>query len=510
MEGPGRLRADLSILGVIAAVLTLAHLLTLERYGVFRDELYYVACGERLAWGYVDHPPLVAVLARAGRALFGSSLAALRLLPVLFGAALVFVVGAIVRRLGGGRFAQALAALGVAVAPHFLFAFHVLSMNGSEVLLWALGAYLVVLALTSQRRWPWLLFGVVAGVGLLNKHSMLLFGLGVFVGLLLTPARRQLLTPWPWLAGLIAAALFLPHVLWQVRNDLPTAEFVRNAQEHKIAVLSPATFLSAQALMMNPVNLPIWLAGLWFFAVRPEARRFRLFAWAFGVVLAVLLVQRAKPYYLTPIYPVLLAGGAVLLESWTAARPRLRVAAIALLAVGGVLFAPFALPVLPVERFIAYSRALGQEPADSAQERHALAELPQHFADMFGWQALAQEVSRVYQQLPAAEQGTARVFAQNYGEAGALEYFGDRYPLPAVVSPHNNYWYWGPGPDDGGALIVVGGRREDLDAFFSSVQEAGRTRCDYCMPFERDLPLYVCRGWKQSIGAVWPRLKRFI
>lgn len=504
------MRGDLVTLAVIAAAVAVAHLSALEKYGVFRDELYYAACGERLAWGYVDHPPLVALLARASRELLGPSLAALRLLPVLFGAAAIFVVGAIARRLGGGRFAQALAALGVGIAPHYLFVFHVMSMNGSEVLLWTLAAYCVVVALATGGRWPWLLFGVVAGLGLLNKHSMLFFGFGVFVGLLLTPARRQLATRWPWLAGLIAAVLFLPHVIWQIQHGFPTLEFVRNAQEHKIAAVSPAGFLGAQALMMNPLTLPIWLAGLWFFAVRPEGRAFRLFAWAYGVVLLLLLLQRAKPYYLTPIYPVLLAGGAVLVESWSVASRRLRAALVAVLAAGGIAAAPFALPALPVETFIAYSRALGQKPEDSAQERHALAELPQHFADMFGWEELAQEVSRVYQGLSAQERGTARVFAQNYGEAGALEFFHGHYPLPPAISAHNNYWYWGPGPDDGGTLIVIGGRREDLDATFTNVQEAGRTRCNYCMPFERDLPLYVCRGWKTSINAVWPRLKRFI
>ena len=510
MAGRERLRGDLTALAVVAAAATMAHALTLEQYGIFRDELYYVACGERLAWGYVDHPPLVALLARASRMLFGPGLAALRVFPMLFGAALVFVVGALVRRLGGGRFAQVLAALCVSVAGHYLFVFHVLSMNGSEVLLWAVAAYVLVVAVTSGARGAWLRFGVVAGVGLLNKHSMLFLGLGVLAGLLFTPARRYLRTPWPWLAGLMAALLFAPHIGWQVQHGAPTLEFVRNAQEHKIAVVSVAGFLGAQVMMMNPLTLPVWLAGLWFLFARPEGRPFRFLAWIYPVVLGVLLLQRAKPYYLTPIYPVLFAGGAVLIETLTAGARRLRGTIVAVLVAGGILLSPFALPVLPVPAFVAYSRALGQKPADSAQERPELAELPQHFADMFGWDDLARAVSAVYQKLPAAERAGARVFAQNYGEAGALEFFRGRHPLPVVISPHNNYWYWGPGPDDGGTFIVIGGRREDLHAAFESVEEAGRTRCEYCMPFERDQPLYVARRWKVSLSAVWPRLKRFI
>jgi hypothetical protein len=501
-------RREHAVLGGIAGLLVLAHLLTLERYGVFRDELYYVACGERLAWGYVDHPPGVAILARASRVLFGDTVAALRVLPVLFAAALVFVTGAIVRRLGGGLFAQALAALCVAVAPHFLFVSHILSMNSSEILIWAVAAYLVTIAVTTRGARPWLLFGAVAGLGLLNKHSILFLGLGLFAGLALTAARRHLATPWPWLAGLFAGAIFLPHVLWQAQNGWPTREFIQNAQEHKIALVSVGGFLGAQALMMNPFALVVALGGLWFFAAREEGRPFRLFAWCALVVLAILLVQRAKPYYLTPLYPVLFAGGAVLVERLVASA-RARGAVLALLVASGLFIAPFALPVRSPPRYIAYANAVGMSPAASAQERHRLAELPQHFADMFGWEDMARSVSAVYETLSPEEKGAARVFGQNYGEAGAMEFFRGRYPLPPAISPHNNYWFWGPGPD-GGALIVIGGDRAELERAFASVTEAGRTRCDYCMPYERDLPIYVGRGPRVSLSELWPRLKRFI
>jgi hypothetical protein len=498
-------------LGSIAGLLVLAHLLTLERYGVFRDELYYVACGERLAWGYVDHPPFVALLARASRILFGESVGALRIVPIFLAGALVLLTGAIVRRLGGGVFAQVVAALCVAGAPHYLFVSHILSMNSPELLLWTAAAWLVTVAILrpGPAPGPWLAFGAVAGVGLLNKHGMLLMGLGVFVGLVLTPARRHLATPWPWLAGLLAAALFAPHVLWQVQNGWPMREFVANAQEHKIAAYSPVGFLGAQALLVGPLALAVAGAGVFFFAARPEARPFRLFAWCAAVVVGILLVQRAKPYYLTPIYPVLFAGGAVLLERLTANARRLRGAVIALLAALAGLMAPFALPVLSVPDYLAYAAALGVTPAASAQERHRLADLPQHFADMFGWEDMARAVSAVYDTLSPEEKASARVFGQNYGEAGAMEFFRRSMPLPPAVSSHNNYWLWGPGPD-GGVLIVIGGDRDDLDRVFASVTEAGRTHCDHCMPYENDLPIYVGRGWKTSLRELWPQLKRFI
>ena len=179
------------VLAPVAAAAIGLHLFVVNNYGIFRDELYYLACGRHLAWGYVDHPPVVALMARVGMWL-GESLPAIRILPIALSGALVFLVGAIARRLGGGWFAQALAAVLVSLAPHFLFVFHILSMNSAEVVLWALGAWLVLVAVQTGRAWPWLAFGATAGVGLLTKHSMAVFGLGVFAGLLATPARRLL------------------------------------------------------------------------------------------------------------------------------------------------------------------------------------------------------------------------------------------------------------------------------------------------------------------------------
>jgi len=493
---------------LIALGVTLAHAAVIAQYGVFRDELYYVACSRRLAWGYVDHPPGVAVLAWAARALFGESLAALRVLPVLFGASTVLLTAAVVRRLGGGRFAAALAALAVAVAPYYLFTFHVLSMNGAEVLLWTLAAWLIVVAVQTGRPWPWLALGVVAGVGLLNKISMGVFGAGLAAGLLLTPAWRHFRTPWPWVAALLAAAIFAPHLLWQAQHGWPTAEFIGNAQRFKIAPLSIGAFLLEQVGMMHPLTAPLWLAGLFFFAVQAEGRLFRLFAWCYLVVLFVFVAQQSKPYYLTPIYPVLFAGGAVALERASEGWHRVRRSALALLLLGGLALAPLGLPVLPVRLYVAYQARLGFTP--SAGERHELGALPQHYADMFGWEELAQTVSRVYQALPEPERATARVFAQNYGQAGAIERFAGRYPLPRVMSPHNNYWLWGPGADDGGTIIIIGGRREDHLRALERVDEAARTSCRLCMPYERDQPIWVGRGWKVSLKAIWPAERKFI
>ena len=499
-------QGDLAVLTAVAVPLALAHALTITAYGLHRDEFYYVACGRHLAWGYVDHPPLIAVLAWIGTHLLGGSIAGLRAIPVALGLATIYTAGAVVRRLGGDRYAQVLAAAACALAPALLFTFHVLSMNASEVFLWTLAAWLLLVALDGSRA-AWIGFGVACGLGLLNKISMGIFGAGLAAGLLLTPGRRWLRTPWPWVAAALAVVMFLPHLAWQQANGWPTREFIANAQQFKIADNGPAAFLFAQVLMMHPAGALLALGGVWF-ALRPPRREHAVLFWAVLFVTAVFLVQRSKPAYMIPLYPVLFAAGgawtARITNGWMVAR-----AAVLVVLVGaGVALAPLTLPVLPESTLIEYQRRLGIEVAD--QEKHESAELPQHFADMHGWEEYAREVSRVYQSLPEAERATARVLVSNYGEAGAIDYYASRYPLPRAISPHNNYWFWGPGPDDGGTMIIVGGTAADYEGYLERVDLAGRTSCRYCMPYENDLPIYVGRGWKARLSEVWPRVKRFI
>jgi hypothetical protein len=494
------------VLASIAAGVFVLHLLAIDDYGIFRDELYYLACGRRLAWGYVDHPPVVAVMAWVS-ALFGDSLLAVRALSVLLSCALVFIVAAIVRRLGGRLFAQALAALLVALAPHFLFIFHILSMNSAEVTLWALGGWLVLVGLQSDRAWPWIGLGVCIGVGFLTKHSMAVFGLGVFAGLLVTPARRVLRTPWPWVGAAVAVLFAAPHVVWQAMHGWPTLEFVRNAQKYKIAEQSFGSFFGEIAGMMGPQTVPVWLAGAWVLLRGRAGVAGRVLGVCALVIVLIFIVQRSKPYYATATWPVLFAAGAVALERLTVNRRAWRYATTAALVGVGIAIMPMGLPILPVQTHVAYTTALGIRA--SSQERHELGVLQQHFADMFGWRELAETISGIYEALPENEKASARVFARNYGQAGALEYYARTVPLPRVISPHNTYWFWGPGPD-GGTLIIIGGSREDNARVFERLEQAGRTRCGYCMPYENGQPIWIGRGWKIPLSRLWALERWFI
>jgi hypothetical protein len=439
--------------------------------------------------------------------MFGDSLVAIRAFPILLACVLVFIVAAITRRLGGGLFAQALAALLVSLAPHFLFIFHILSMNSAEVTLWALGSWLVLVGVQSGRAWPWMGFGATVGVGFLTKHSAVVFGIGVFAGLLMTPARRLLRTPWPWAGAAVAALVAAPHVAWQIANGWPTLEFVRNAQEFKIAEQSLMSFFGEILGMMSPATLPLWLAGLWWLLRGRAADAGRVLGVCVLVVVLVFLLQRSKPYYATAVWPVLFAAGAAFLEKATQNARRWRYVATTGLLVAATAIVPMGLPILSVDSYLSYTAALGVRATN--QERQELGALPQHFADMVGWEELARTISTAYLSLPEEERATARVLARNYGEAGALEYYARRYPLPRVISPHNNYWIWGPGPD-GGTLIIIGGNPKDNARAFERLDEVGRTRCGYCMPYENDRPIWIGRGWKIPLSRLWPREREFI
>ncbi len=336
------------LLGATAIVLYLGllklllHLLSADNYGYFRDELYYVAAGERLDLGYVDFPPFVAIVAAVTRWLMGDSLLALHVFPVLAGVVVVVLTGLMARELGGGRFAQGMATL---VAPSFLVMGTFLSMDAFDQLWWVLASYLLLLILKREKPRLWLVFGLVAGLGLLTKITMLYFGFAVFVGMLLTPARRHLLTPWPWLGGVVASAFLLPYVFWQIRHGWPTLEFWADYGE-KVDPASPVEFLIEQVVMMQPPTLPLWLAGLYYYLFSGDGRRFRQMGWIYIILLVIFALQNAKFYFLAPAYPMLFAAGALVVERFVRRRRWgwLKPAYAAILLVSGVVFAPLVVP----------------------------------------------------------------------------------------------------------------------------------------------------------------------
>jgi hypothetical protein len=484
------------------------HLLTsLHHYGYFRDELYFLDCARHLDWGYVDTAPLIAVYAKLAL-LMGGSLPALRILPALAGAALIALSMFIAWQLGGGRFAQALTGVCALVSPAILGVDVILSMNAFEPLFWmgAISVLIAILKTGNSRLWLW--FGVLAGLGLENKHSMLFFGFAVLAGVLLTPLRRELLKPWIWLGGLIALLIFLPNVIWQVRHHYPTLEDLENVRHSgKNVVLGVKAFVGAQILTLHPILLPVWIAGLVSFF---RHRKTRMLGWIFVVFFVIMYAAKAKDYYLFPIYPMLLAGGAVAVERWFVKRPALdrrvslKAAMIATIALLAIPIDLLVVPALSPAKYVAYTQALHLAPPKTEVAHEG--PLPQLFGDQFGWEELVKQVADAYWSLPPEERTRTGIFATNYGEAGALHLFGPRYGLPWAISTHQNHFFWGPPDFKGDNLIVLQWGPRRLDRYCQS----GEVLAEHYHPYgmeEENGPIYFCRGLKQPLSEVWPRWK---
>ena len=421
------------MIGLCAAKLLLHILTSVRHYGYFRDELYYLDMARHLDWGYVDAAPLIAVYAKVAL-LMGGSLAALRILPALAGTALVALSMLIARQFGGGRYAQFLTGLAVLMCPGLLVMDSLLTMNAFEPLFW-MGCVLVILRILrtgDSRLWLW--FGVLAGLGLENKHSTLFFGFAVAVALLLTQYRREFLKPWIWVAGTLAIALFLPNLIWQIRHHFPTLEDLENVRRSgKNVVLGPVAFTVQQIVATHPILFPVWLAGL-VWLLRDKV--WRVLGVAFVVFFVTMELAHAKDYYLFPIYPMLFAAGAVAIERWLSARAAWTNAAVI------VVILILTLPTLPIstwmlspEQFIAYTEAIGFKPRKTEVNHAGL--LPQPIGDQFGWPELAREVAGIYNSLPPDERARTGILRRKLRRSGSHRHVRSpvRSPARHLASP---------------------------------------------------------------------------
>jgi hypothetical protein len=542
---------DLRLVVLLAAAKLAVHLVCAGRYGYFRDELYFLDLGRHLDWGYVDCAPLIAVYAKVAL-LLGGSLPVLRTIAALAGAARVALTMVLARELGGGRFGQALAGLCALAAPIYLGMDSILTMNGFESLYWMGCVYFVIrIARTGDSRlWVW--FGVLAGLGLENKHSTLFFLAALMIALApsllrkgsggeppyptplplgggegiggptpLSPGggegvfrgeRREIAKLWIWIGGAIALLLFLPNVLWQVSHGFPTLEDLRNVQRMgKNVVLSPTEFVGQQIILLHPLLLPIWLVGLVSFLAGRQSR-LRALGWTYLLLLGMMIALKAKNYYLAPIYPMLFASGAVAWEGWLERRawsrgklwPRVAIAVYVI--VGSAIFVPAILPIWPPEKLLAYQKRLGLVP-EKTEVRHE-GPLEQRLGDQFGWEELVGDIARIYRSLPPVERARTGIFASNYGEAGALHLFGPAYGLPSAICAHQNHSFWGPPAIEPKNLIWLQWRRESIEEKCRSVEQVGEHFHPWGME-EENRPIYLCRGLKAPLKEQWEDLKHW-
>jgi 4-amino-4-deoxy-L-arabinose transferase-like glycosyltransferase len=497
-----------------------------NRYGYFRDEFNYMDCGDHLAWGYVDQPPLIPFLIHVCRVVLGDSLRSIRFVPAVASSLLVVQTAILAREFGGRRFALLLSAIAVVIAPQYLSNGSLLGTNCLEPNLWMACAYFAILAVKRNDPRYWFWFGVAAGLGLEEKYSIAVFGAGMIVGLLLTAQRRVFLNPWIWLGGLAAFLIFLPNLLWNIHNHWPFVELMHNIRaDGRDVVLPLPQYFFQQTLLVHPFTAPIWITGLIALFVSPHFEPYRALAWCYLACFTVFFVLHGKNYYLAPVYPMLLAAGAVAIESAINGRriegretgslktgrslgAWLKPAIVIVLLASGAHLAPVVVPVFSPDKFIAYMKYLPMK-LPVMEHSHARAVLPQWYADQFGWDEIVDETVKVYKQLSPAERPGCGIFAQDYGQAGAIDFLGRRYGLPPALSGHQTYFLWGPRGYSGNCLVVLDDNRERLEESFEHVEYVG-TSADNPYALERQIPVYVCRGARfGTLEKVWPQLKKW-
>jgi MFS family permease len=499
----GKVRWDRIIIAVATAVTAAVHLMTAGRYGMMRNELYFLVCGWHPAFGYADQPPLVPLLAAATQ-LFGFSPWMLRLPVVIAATLLVPLTAAFARLLGGDGRAAAIAAIAAAAAPALAGMATTLTTTSFEPIGWTLTAYLVVRAIVREDRRAMLWAGLAAGLSMLAKYGIVMWLLPMAAGLLLSERRRVLAWRETWIGAGLAAVMVAPTLVWQAANGWPFLEIIANHSQGDI-VGGPVRFAIGQVLALNLVLAPLWIAGLVGPFLSDRLKPFRFLAIAFVGAAAIDLLTHGKDYYLFAAYPTLFALGAVL-----CARPPLWAGGLWMAAAiaNFLLVAPVVLPLLPPERLYALFEHSHLRPAPD--ERAAIgAPLTQVFSDELGWAELEAKVAAVYRALPPADRAMAAIYAGNYGEAAAIDVYGRHDGLPAAISGDNQYYLWGPRGHDGRVMILINVDPRQWRARCASLMQAVTFGVPLAMPYERDRPIFVCRGLKGGLGRAWPSLKRY-
>ena len=474
-------------------------------YGLHRDELLYLGMGRHLQlWG-MDFPPGIAIVAEVSRTLLGDSLMAIRFFPAVFGTAVLVLAALIARELGGGRVAQGLAAFCVLTSPLFLRSANLLQPVVMDQLIWTAALYALVRLCRGSGPKGWLLLGLILGLGVLTKFSVGFIGVAIVVGVLLSPLRTALLTRWPWIALGSALAVGAPSLAGQIRLGFPVLTQMADLRASQLERIGPADFLLGQLLWGPAVALAI--VGLYGLLASPALRPFRAIGWSCVAALAILVLLQGKPYYAGPLYPTLFAAGSVLFERAFKglASEILQVGAVALLLAFAAIILPLGVPILPPRAMAEYAQALGMKAAVRTNTGE-LGSLPQDYADMLGWEEQVAAVARVYHALPDDRRKDAVVVAANYGEAGALDFYGSRYGLPGVVSPAGSYWFFGPGDRPGRLVITIGVPADDLRRFFDSVETAATVSHPWTVEEERSVTINVGTRPRTTLQQLWPSL----
>lgn len=497
-------RRPLSALAGIAAFVIakiVFHYLTNDGYGFHRDELATIDDAKHLAWGYVAYPPVTPLMGRIALLFGDATPSTLRFLPSVAQGIVILLAALMARSFGGGRAAQWIAALCVAIAPLSLASSALYQYVAFDFLWWVLIAYLVVrVAGSRDPRW-WIPIGVVIGLGVMTKYTILFYVAGIVVGFLATDLRRHFTSVWLWIGVVISLVIVVPHLAWQMQHDFITLDFLEHIRARDSRIGRTDGFITGQFMVAaNPLTAPIWILGLGALSFASVFRRFRIIAWMAMVPFALFVVAKGRAYYLAPVYPMLIAAGAAQLAAWLQERSpvarRVAYAVVALCILVGSAAAIVTLPITPV----------------GSRLWHFALKENQDLAEEVGWPELVHEVARIHHALPEAQRAQTGILCGNYGEAGAVNLYGPKLGLPPAMSSVNSYWLRGPGPNPPPNVIVLGVDREDLEEYFESVVVAGRTPVVNGVRNEEtdEHPeIFLCRGIRAPWRTTWPKIRAF-
>lgn len=469
----------------------LFHLVTNQQYGFHRDELATIDDARHLAWGYVAYPPLTPFVGRVALTLFGASLTGIRFFAALAQCIAIVVAALIARDFGGKRWAQLTAAIAVLVAPVSLAASSLFQYVSFDYLWWVLIAWFVVrLVTTGDARW-WLPIGATIGLGVLTKYTIAFFVAGVVAAVLFTPLRSHLRSKWLWIGALLSMVIAAPNLLWQATHGFVSLQFLHDIHARDVRIGRTSGFFVEQLYVAaNAFTLPLWIAGL--VAVWRE-RRWRALGWLAVVPFALFALAHGRGYYTAPLYPMLLAAGAVSLER---VLPKAGRIAIATLAAAGIVIALVLLPIAPI----------------GSKLWNIAIKVNDDLREEVGWPELVDEVARIYATIPPAERARTAIFCGNYGEAGAVDLYGPARGLPNAISGINSYWARGYGNPPPETLIVVGSKREELEQVCGSVELAGQITNRFGVENEettRHREIFVCRRLRVLWPELWPKVRSF-
>ena len=490
----------------LSAFALLLHVMTSGNYGYFRDELYFISCGKRLAWGYVDQPPFVPFVAAISNFLSNGSLLLFRVPASMAHAVLILLTGYLAMLLGANRSSALMAGVAVLISPLFLVNGSLLTMNAFEPLFWTTISILIVLLIQRPSLIISITLGVITGLAIINKHSTVFFILPLVFSLAISKYRLLLKLKWILIAICISSVIVMPHLYWQIDNNFPMLELLKNGQANKNVEFDFLKFVSGQVLENHPLNFLISLIGLFAFFLDRPLKEYRFFGLVFILFFFLMVFLKAKPYYLAPIYPLLFVAGSISFNHLFENNMFGKISIFTLMLISGSILLPLTIPILPIDKLISYQKFLGIEPQRTEEKQYNL--LPQHISDQFGWEEIVLAASTAFSNLPEQDKKNTAIFASNYGEASAIDLFRDKELLPAPISSHNNYFLWGH--KNKLQWLAVGGKETFYRKYFESVRMIAKSaKNKYAMPYQSEISIYLVKYPKAPIPVIWQKIKNY-